>query len=78
MIKYLLISISSSLFISHAQAARLTDSKVKHVVKANQISIEVEKGFHVNEKAPMSFRFYVCDDKNTVCEQHEIKPVLKK
>lgn len=56
------------------QAARITDGKVSHKVEKNQITINVEKGFHINEKAPMSFKFYVCDDKNTACEPHEIKP----
>ena len=58
--------------------AGITDGKVSHKVEKNQITINVEKGFHINEKAPMSFKLYVCDDKNTACELHEIKPTLKK
>lgn len=58
--------------------ARITDGKVSHKVAKDQITITVDKGFHINEKAPMTFKFYVCDDKNTACEEHEIKPALKK
>ena len=58
--------------------ARITDGKVSHKVAKDQITITVDKGFHINEKAPMTFKFYVCDDKNTACEEHEIKPVIKK
>jgi hypothetical protein len=58
--------------------ARITDGKVSHKVAKDQIMITVEKGFHINEKAPMTFKFYVCDDKNTACEEHEIKPAAKK
>lgn len=58
--------------------ARITDGKVTHTVAKDQITITVEKGFHINEKAPMTFKFYVCDDKNTACEEHEIKPAAKK
>jgi hypothetical protein len=77
---FLYISLSLSLLLIGmvAEAARLTDSKVKHSVSASEVLIKVEKGFHINEKAPMTFKFFVCDDKNTVCEQHEIKPTLKK
>lgn len=72
--KYLILS----LLCINVHAARLTDGKVKHTIKDNQIEITIEKGFHVNQKAPMSFKFYVCDDKNSVCEQQEIKPTVKK
>lgn len=58
--------------------ARMTDGKVAHKVAKDQITITVDKGFHINEKAPMTFKFYVCDDKNTACEEHEIKPTVKK
>ena len=58
--------------------ARITDGKVSHKVAKDQITITVDKGFHINEKAPMTFKFYVCDDKNTACEEHEIKPAAKK
>lgn len=58
--------------------ARITDGKVMHKVAKDQITITVEKGFHINEKAPMTFKFYVCDDKKTACEEHEIKPAAKK
>lgn len=65
-------------FVSlNVSAARITDGKVSHKVEKNQVTITVDKGFHINEKAPMSFKFYVCDDKNTACEPHEIKPVIK-
>lgn len=57
--------------------ARITDGKVAHKIEKNQITITVEKGFHINEKAPMNFKFFVCDDKNTACEPHEIKPTVK-
>jgi len=58
--------------------ARITDGKVSHKIAKDQIMINVDKGFHINEKAPMTFKFYVCDDKNTACEEHEIKPAAKK
>ena len=58
--------------------ARITDGKVTHKVAKDQITINIEKGFHINEKAPMTFKFYVCDDKKTACEEHEIKPSAKK
>ncbi len=58
--------------------SRITDGKVSHKVAKDQITITVDKGFHINEKAPMTFKFYVCDDKNTACEEHEIKPAVKK
>ncbi len=57
--------------------ARITDGKVSHKIEKNQVTITVDKGFHINEKAPMSFKFYVCDDKKTACEPHEIKPTTK-
>jgi hypothetical protein len=58
--------------------ARITDGKVSSNVAKDKITITVEKGFHINDKAPMTFKFYVCDDKNTACEEHEIKPTAKK
>ncbi len=58
--------------------ARITDGKVSHKVAKDQITITVDKGFHINSSAPMTFKFYVCDDKNTACEEHEIKPAVKK
>lgn len=70
-------SIMIVLLISFAAQARITDGKVTHKVEKNQIIITVEKGFHINEKAPMSLKFFVCDDKNTACEPHEIKPNVK-
>lgn len=68
-----LILLSTSLVL-----AGITDGKVSHKVEKNQITINVEKGFHINEKAPMTFKLYVCDDKNTACELHEIKTTLIK
>lgn len=58
--------------------ARITDGKISHKIEKNQIVISVDKGFHINEKAPMTFKFFVCDDKNTACEEHEIKPKVSK
>ena len=72
-----LICLIAALAAQIAQA-RITDGKVTHKVAKDQITITVEKGFHINEKAPMTFKFYVCDDKNTACEEHEIKPAAKK
>ncbi len=72
------IFFSTTFVVLLVQAARLTDSKVKHKISEDKILIEVDKGFHINEKAPITLKFFVCDDKNTVCEQHEIKPTLKK
>ena len=76
---YFVILINLVLILTAQLAlARVTDGKVSHVIAKDQITIFVEKGFHINEKAPMTFKFYVCDDKNTACEEHEIKPAAKK
>lgn len=74
---YILSSIALIL-TAQVALARVTDGKVSHKIAKDQITITVDKGFHFNEKAPMTFKFYVCDDKNTACEEHEIKPKLKK
>ena len=72
-----LICLIAVLTVRNAQA-RITDGKVSHKVAKDQITITVDKGFHINSSAPMTFKFYVCDDKNTACEEHEIKPAAKK
>ena len=78
--KIYIVSLICLIAILTAQIAeaRITDGKVSSKVAKDQITITVDKGFHINEKAPMTFKFYVCDDKNTACEEHEIKPAVKK
>lgn len=73
----LILVLASSVFVQDV-FARATDGKIKYTIEKNKIVLTANQGFHFNEKAPMLFKFYICDDKNTVCEQHELKPDLKK
>lgn len=77
--KKLVLFLLSPLFcLSSTHASRLTDGKVKSQLEKDKITISVEKGYHINIEAPISLKFYICDDKKTVCEQHEIKNPSKK
>lgn len=68
------ILIFITVFDSKQIYAGITEGKVNYKVEKNQITLITDKGFHFNEKAPMLFKMYVCDDANTTCEAHEIKP----
>lgn len=76
--KKTLLMLISLFILNSANAVRLTDGKVKHSIEKDKVTVSVEKGYHINLEAPISLKFYVCDDKKSVCEQHEIKSPVKK